>query len=135
MLLQPPNSTHNGSRTHPPNHDPESLSAPPTSSPPSLSSSISPRAPSKVKISKVEFKNIRGTFATPNGVSLICSSGIPCEDAKLSEIDLTFNGAPTTAKCSNVKPIIVRKAPKCTAYNLSRLSLAGHFFHSDISKF
>ncbi|KAF7807220.1 Polygalacturonase [Senna tora] len=71
--------------------------------------------PSKIKISKVTFKNIKGTSATPDGVKLICSSGVPCEDAKLSGIDLTFNGAPTTAKCANVKPVIIGKAPSCAA--------------------
>ncbi|KAF7807094.1 polygalacturonase-like [Senna tora] len=75
----------------------------------------SKETPSKIKISKVTFKNIKGTSATPDGVKLICSSGVPCEDAKLSGIDLTFNGAPTTAKCANVKPLIIGKAPSCVA--------------------
>ncbi|KAF7807116.1 Polygalacturonase [Senna tora] len=75
----------------------------------------SKETPSKIKISKVTFKNIKGTSATPDGVKLICSSGVPCEDAKLSGIDLTFNGAPTTAKCANVKPVIIGKAPSCVA--------------------
>ncbi|KAF7807657.1 polygalacturonase-like [Senna tora] len=69
--------------------------------------------PSKIKISKVTFENIKATSATPDGVKLICSSGVPCEDAKLSGIDLTFNGAPTTAKCAHVKPVIIGKAPSC----------------------
>ncbi|KAF7807614.1 polygalacturonase-like [Senna tora] len=73
----------------------------------------SKETPSKIKISKATFENIKGTSTTPNGVKLICSSGVPCEDAKLSEIDLTFNGAPTTAKCANVKPVIIGKAPSC----------------------
>nr|KYP76134.1 Polygalacturonase [Cajanus cajan] len=47
---------------------------------------------SKDKISKVTFKNIIGTSATQEGVVLICSSGIPCEDVIVSDIDLTFNG-------------------------------------------
>ncbi|KAF7806934.1 polygalacturonase-like [Senna tora] len=64
------------------------------------------QTPSKVKISKVTFKKIKGTSASPIGVTLVCSSGVPCERTQLSDIDLTFNGAPTTAKCVNVRPII-----------------------------
>ncbi|KAK7380634.1 hypothetical protein VNO78_33149 [Psophocarpus tetragonolobus] len=74
----------------------------------------SKQSPSKVKISKVTFKNIKGTSATQEGVSLICSSGIPCEIVVLSDIDLRFNGTTLmTAKCVNVKPLIGRKAPTC----------------------
>ncbi|KAK7258347.1 hypothetical protein RIF29_23920 [Crotalaria pallida] len=48
------------------------------------------------KLSQVSFKNIKGTSTT--------SSGVPCEGVALGEISLTLNGAPVTAKCSNVKP-------------------------------
>ncbi|KAF7844145.1 polygalacturonase-like [Senna tora] len=75
----------------------------------------SKETPSKIKISKVTFKNIKGTSATPDDVKLICCSGVPCEEAKLSGIDLTFNEAPTTAKCAKVKPVIIGKAPSCVA--------------------
>lgn len=71
------------------------------------------QSPSKIKISKVIFKNIRGTSATQEGVTLICSRGVPCETVVLSDIDLTFNGSIATAKCVNVKPKIKRKAPTC----------------------
>ncbi|XP_061348316.1 polygalacturonase-like [Gastrolobium bilobum] len=73
------------------------------------------QSPSKVKISKVNFKNIRGTSATKEGVALVCSSGVPCETVELSDIDLSFNGTIATAKCANVKPKIQRKAPTCAA--------------------
>ncbi|XP_061355356.1 polygalacturonase-like [Gastrolobium bilobum] len=73
------------------------------------------QTPSKVKISRVSFKNIKGTSGTPEGVVLICSSGNPCEGVELSNVDLTFNGAPATAKCANVKPVITGKAPTCAA--------------------
>ncbi|WVZ14357.1 hypothetical protein V8G54_011923 [Vigna mungo] len=66
--------------------------------------------PSKIKISKVSFKNITGTSGTPEGAVLLCSSGVPCEDVTLADIDLTFNGTVASAKLSNVKPIIQGKS-------------------------
>ncbi|XP_027368432.1 polygalacturonase-like [Abrus precatorius] len=75
----------------------------------------SKQSPSKIKINKVTFKNIRGTSATENGVILVCSSGVPCETVELSDIDLRFNGTIVTAKCVNVKPNIGRNAPTCVA--------------------
>ncbi|KAL2972678.1 hypothetical protein AAZX31_14G006200 [Glycine max] len=74
----------------------------------------SKQAPSKIKISKVTFKNIQGTSKTKEGVTLICSKGVPCEDVELNNVALTFNGAPIVAKCANVKPIVTGKAPACT---------------------
>ncbi|KAK2376427.1 Pectin lyase superfamily protein [Trifolium repens] len=70
-------------------------------------------SPSKIKIRKVLFKNIRGTSATQEGVALVCSHGVPCEAIVLSDIDLSFNGSKATAKCANVKPTIRRNAPIC----------------------
>ncbi|KAJ1428126.1 Pectin lyase fold/virulence factor [Sesbania bispinosa] len=67
------------------------------------------------QISKVTFKNIKGTSTSPEGVVLICSSGVPCEGVELIDVDLTYNGAPAGAKCANVKPIITGKAPTCAA--------------------
>ncbi|KAJ1415575.1 Pectin lyase fold/virulence factor [Sesbania bispinosa] len=66
------------------------------------------------QISKVTFKNIKGTSKSKEAVILNCSKGVPCEDVELSDVSLTFNGAPTTAKCVNVKPVIRGNAPKCT---------------------
>ncbi|XP_050229436.1 polygalacturonase-like [Mercurialis annua] len=67
---------------------------------------------SKVKISDVSFKNIRGTSTTPVAVQLICSKGIPCENVKLGNIDLQLLGGGTTkSQCSNVKPIITGAVP------------------------
>ncbi|XP_031390966.1 exopolygalacturonase-like [Punica granatum] len=69
--------------------------------------------PSQIKISKVSFKNIRGTSSTQVAVQLSCSKAIPCEEVELADINLTFhatNGTaangPTTSVCDNVKPVI-----------------------------
>jgi len=70
--------------------------------------------PSKVKISKVSIKNIKGTSATKEGLILACSSGVPCEGVEISNVELTYDGAPAIATCSNVKPTISGKAPACT---------------------
>uniref|UniRef100_A0A0R0L061 Polygalacturonase n=1 Tax=Glycine max TaxID=3847 RepID=A0A0R0L061_SOYBN len=71
-------------------------------------------SPSKIKISKVTFKNIRGTSATQERITLICSSGVPCETVELSDINLRFNDIIlATAKCANVKPNFEGKAPIC----------------------
>lgn len=75
----------------------------------------SKKNPSKIKISKISFKNIQGTSGTPEGVVLICSSGVPCDVVELNNVDLKFNGAPAVAKCSNVKPLVTGKAPACKA--------------------
>ncbi|WJX67526.1 galacturonan 1,4-alpha-galacturonidase [Trifolium repens] len=73
------------------------------------------KVPSKIKISKVSFMNIKGTSGTAEGVTFICSAGVPCEGVELNNVDLTFNGAPAVAKCSNVKPTVIGKAPACQA--------------------
>ncbi|CAL0322985.1 unnamed protein product [Lupinus luteus] len=71
--------------------------------------------PSKIKIIDVSFKNIRGTSATHQAIVLDCSSSVPCESVELNDIDLTFNGAATTAKFANTKPTIKGKVPKHVA--------------------
>ncbi|XP_054817514.1 polygalacturonase-like [Prosopis cineraria] len=73
------------------------------------------KIPSKIKISNVTFKNIRGTSGTKEGVTLICSSGVPCENVELSDVKLTFNGSEVVAKCSNAKPKVTGVAPACEA--------------------
>ncbi|XP_054817495.1 polygalacturonase-like [Prosopis cineraria] len=71
------------------------------------------KIPSKIKIRNVTFKNIRGTSGTKEGVTLICSAGVPCENVKLSDVKLTFKGREVVAKCSNAKPTITGVAPAC----------------------
>ena len=70
------------------------------------------RLPSKVKISNVSFKNIRGTSATPVAVKLECSSGIPCQGVEVADIGLTYTGKEAPAAlsvCNHVQPKISGK--------------------------
>ncbi|GAB2301234.1 hypothetical protein Dimus_035268, partial [Dionaea muscipula] len=47
-----------------------------------------PSLTSQVKISNVQFKNIRGTSTTYQVLSLICSPTVPCEGIQVADIDL-----------------------------------------------
>lgn len=71
------------------------------------------QVPSKVKISDISFKNIRGTSTTPVAVRIVCSKGIPCEKVAISNINLTYSGkeGPTTSECANVKPTVTGTVP------------------------
>ncbi|KAF5482575.1 hypothetical protein F2P56_003133 [Juglans regia] len=78
--------------------------------------------PSRVKISNVSFKNIRGTSATKLAVKLTCSRRIPCKNVQMSDISLQYNGkdGPITSECKNVlKPSASGKLnpPACANYN------------------
>ncbi|KAF6152761.1 hypothetical protein GIB67_004590 [Kingdonia uniflora] len=57
------------------------------------------KSPSKVKITNVQFNNIRGTSASKDAVKIVCSKGMPCEGVKLGDINLTYNGAQPTSIC------------------------------------
>ncbi|XP_075665112.1 exopolygalacturonase-like [Castanea sativa] len=76
------------------------------------------KAPSKVKISNVSFKNIRGTSSTKEAVQLICSKSVPCQQVVVADVDLAFKGAggSATSTCVNVMPTLSGKQnpPACT---------------------
>ncbi|KAI3695392.1 hypothetical protein L1987_78389 [Smallanthus sonchifolius] len=65
--------------------------------------------PSRVKISNVSFRNIKGTSTTQVALKLNCSAGSPCDNVELADINLTYSGGQvtSTSRCSNVKPKVV----------------------------
>ncbi|GMN27810.1 hypothetical protein TIFTF001_001808 [Ficus carica] len=60
--------------------------------------------PSRVKLSKISFKNIRGTASTPDAVKLVCSKGYPCQNVEVGNIDIKYSGnlGPVKSVCRNV---------------------------------
>ncbi|XP_043707337.1 exopolygalacturonase clone GBGA483-like [Telopea speciosissima] len=63
--------------------------------------------PSRVKLTDIHFKNIKGTSFTKTAITLSCSEGVPCENVELVDIDLKHNLADgvATALCKNVKGV------------------------------
>ncbi|KAF6168673.1 hypothetical protein GIB67_020307 [Kingdonia uniflora] len=69
------------------------------------SSCSSLQTPSRVKLSDIYFKNIRGTSSSPVAVTLECSKGVPCQNVNLQDVHLDLSdggGTVTTATCKNV---------------------------------
>lgn len=56
-----------------------------------------------VKIRNVVFKNIRGESATKKGITLKCSSSVPCQAIKLENIKLDYKGERSSAICSSAQ--------------------------------
>ncbi|XP_041006508.1 exopolygalacturonase-like [Juglans microcarpa x Juglans regia] len=76
------------------------------------------QTPSKVKISNVSFKNIRGSSATAEAVKLTCSKSIPCQNVQLQNINLSYKGSgQAKSTCQNVKPSFsgTQNPPPCKA--------------------
>lgn len=61
-------------------------------------------APSRVKLSDIFFRNIRGTSSSPVAVTLDCSKGMPCQNVNLHDVhlDLSAGGTITKSMCQNV---------------------------------
>uniref|UniRef100_A0A166DYM6 Polygalacturonase n=1 Tax=Daucus carota subsp. sativus TaxID=79200 RepID=A0A166DYM6_DAUCS len=62
--------------------------------------------PSKVQLSQIYFKNIRGTTWSNIAISLNCSSSHPCQGVELMDIDLKYTGNNTVdrithSECAN----------------------------------
>ncbi|CAN1809045.1 Probable galacturan 1,4-alpha-galacturonidase SALK6 [Linum perenne] len=74
------------------------------------------RIASKVKISDVFFKNIKGTSKNPEAMFMNCSQLFPCQNIQLTDIDLTYPKGVAKSKCFNVKPVVtgVCNPPPCT---------------------
>ena len=70
-----------------------------------LDSMIKMQAPSRVKLSDIYFKNIKGTSSSEVAVSLECSKGIPCQNIYLEDVhlDLSSGDKLSTSLCSNVR--------------------------------
>lgn len=80
--------------------------------------SCASKAPSKVKLSDIYFKNIRGTSSSEVAVALECSKGIPCQNIYLEDVhlDLSSGKKEATSTCSNVKAKFIgtQIPPPCT---------------------
>ncbi|KAJ9686854.1 hypothetical protein PVL29_015625 [Vitis rotundifolia] len=64
------------------------------------------KIPSRIKLSSVSFRNIRGTTSTQVAVKLVCSQGVPCEDVELGDINLKYKGneGHAMSQCKTIKP-------------------------------
>ncbi|XP_054782943.1 polygalacturonase-like [Prosopis cineraria] len=79
------------------------------------SKKCSNKNPSKIQISNVTFKNIRGTSEFEYAVVLNCSKEKPCKNVQFNNVDIKLsNGSLPLATCINVDPIEIGKtAPSC----------------------
>ncbi|BAF08108.1 exopolygalacturonase [Oryza sativa Japonica Group] len=59
---------------------------------------------SKVAVTDIVFKNIVGTSATPEAVTLNCANNLPCQGIQLHNVDLKYagQGNTTLSVCKNV---------------------------------
>nr|GLL24207.1 exopolygalacturonase clone GBGA483-like [Ipomoea trifida] len=68
-------------------------------------------APSKVKLSGIGFKNIKGTSSSKVAMTIHCSPAVPCQGVLMNDINLVYKGkdGPAVSSCTNVKPSITGK--------------------------
>ncbi|XP_071686667.1 polygalacturonase-like isoform X2 [Rutidosis leptorrhynchoides] len=81
-------------------------------------SCVQTSGPSKVKISDVSFRNIKGTSTTQISLKLNCSAEAPCINVELDNVNLVHTrGPPAKSRCFNIKPKIVGQVvpPACSA--------------------
>ncbi|XP_037450544.1 exopolygalacturonase-like [Triticum dicoccoides] len=77
----------------------------------------------RVTVKDVTFKNITGTSATPEAVSLLCSDKKPCEGVTMSDVKIEYSGKnnKTMVVCTHVK---VTATPSCPRRRPSYTKLA-----------
>uniref|UniRef100_A0A803LGU1 Exopolygalacturonase n=1 Tax=Chenopodium quinoa TaxID=63459 RepID=A0A803LGU1_CHEQI len=77
----------------------------------------SSNAPSRVRLSNIYFKNIRGTSLSEVAVTLSCSKGIPCKNIFLQNVHLNLTSGERlpVLTCENVKAryIGIQMPPPC----------------------
>ncbi|KAK9726342.1 hypothetical protein RND81_05G207400 [Saponaria officinalis] len=61
-----------------------------------------PGKPHNAKVSKVQFKNIRGTATTNAAVTFSCSKANPCDAIQVADVDLKSTGKALLGKVSNL---------------------------------
>ncbi|CBI28390.3 unnamed protein product, partial [Vitis vinifera] len=84
------------------------------------------KSPSRIKLSNVSFRNIRGTTSTQVAVKLLCSQGVPCQDVELGDINLKYNGkeGPAMSQCKNIKPNLLGQEPFSVIHALNLIARA-----------
>ncbi|RDX88500.1 Polygalacturonase, partial [Mucuna pruriens] len=73
------------------------------------------KKPSLVKLKDIRYSNIKGTTVSPIAVDLRCSKQFPCQNVRLSNIDLKLGHKPAGSRCANIKPRYVgmQRPPAC----------------------
>ncbi|KAI5681108.1 hypothetical protein M9H77_02335 [Catharanthus roseus] len=64
---------------------------------------VCPEKKDAVKIRNVLFKDIKGLSASERGITLNCSSSVPCEGIRLEDIKLIYKNGSSMAYCSSAK--------------------------------
>ncbi|KAK1374239.1 polygalacturonase-like [Heracleum sosnowskyi] len=62
---------------------------------------VNKKTPSKVKLSDIKFRNIRGTTWSNIAINLNCSSTVPCQGVELFDVDLRYTGNNTVDRITH----------------------------------